>query len=71
MKKSGNNKSKWRIIRTIVLLPVISLIWMIGWTLYCVGDQRVSQSAQNENIETFQTGASERKELKEVRQVLA
>jgi hypothetical protein len=71
MKKSGNNKSKWRIIRTIVLLPVISLIWMIGWTLYRVGDQRVSQSAQNENIETFQTGASERKELKEVRQVLA
>jgi len=71
MKKSGNNKPKWRIIRTIVLLPVISLIWMIGWTLYCVGDQRVSQSAQNENIDTFQTRASERKELKEVRQVLA
>ena len=61
----------WRIVRTIVLLPIVSLIWMIGWTLYCVGNQRVSQSAQNKNIDTFQIPASERKELKEVRQVLA
>jgi hypothetical protein len=70
MKNSSNNKPVWRIVRTIVLLPVISLIWMIGWTLFYLGDQRVNQSAQNETKNFFQTGASERKDLNEVRQVL-
>jgi len=71
MKNSTNNKSVWRIIRIIVLLPVISLIWMIGWTLYWIGDQRVRHSAQNESIKVFQTCVSERKDINEVGQVLA
>ena len=62
----------WHIVRTIVLLPIVSLIWMIGWTLYCVGDQRVNQNAQKENTDTFKTRASERKNLNEAtKQIVA
>jgi len=61
----------WRIVRTIVLLPIVSLIWMIGWTLYCVGDQRVTQSAQKENTDAFKTRASERKNLNEATKQIA
>jgi Tfp pilus assembly protein PilO len=71
MKNSISNKSVWRKLRIIVLLPVVSFIWMIGWTLYWVGDHRVRQNAQKENMHVFQTCVSERKDFNEVKQFLA
>jgi Tfp pilus assembly protein PilO len=71
MKNSISNKSVWRKLRIIVLLPVVSLIWMIGWTLYWIGDQRVRQNAQKENMNVFQTGVSERKDFNEIRELMA
>lgn len=33
MKKSDTKPSKYHIVSVIIILPLISIIWMIGWTI--------------------------------------
>jgi Tfp pilus assembly protein PilO len=45
MKTSDNNKQVWRKVRVLSLLPIIIFVWMIGWALYWIGDQKLSSGA--------------------------
>lgn len=58
-------------VRTIALLPLASFIWLIGWTLYCIGDQRMNQSTQKENTDVFKTRDSKKKLNEASRQIVA
>lgn len=39
MKKS-HNKGRWRLVLTVVLLPLIIPFWIFGWVLYFMGSQK-------------------------------
>jgi len=44
MKIQNNSKSKHRLF-SIIILPIITLFWMIGWILSWVGSQKILSSA--------------------------
>lgn len=51
----------WHTVRTIALLPLASFIWLIGWTLYCIGDQRMNQSVPKRKTQTLSKQETRRK----------
>ena len=54
MKDSNDNKPVWRRVIIMSLLPLTIFIWMTGWTLYWIGDQRMSsRTAQKETMNSF------------------
>lgn len=55
MNDSNDNGHLWHQVRTIILLPLTIFIWMIGWTLYWIGDQRMSsRTAKKKTITSFE-----------------
>lgn len=54
MQKSvkAQRKSLLRKIVTIVFLPIIIIIWMTGWTLTQIGDQRDPSNINQEPLRT-------------------
>ena len=74
MKDSNDNKPGWRRVMIMALLPLTIFIWMTGWTLYWIGDQRISsKTAQNEAMNSFNQRDYERKNVNEAssQQILA
>ena len=50
MKDSNDNGHVIRRVRVIVFLPLTIFLFMTGWILYCIGDQRTSsRTAQKED----------------------
>ncbi|MQY62621.1 hypothetical protein GH146_04995 [archaeon] len=59
--------SVWRRIMIMALLPLTIFLWMTGWTLYWIGDQRrSSRTTKKEAGNVFNKRDCERKNLKEV-----
>jgi len=74
MNDSKGNEHVWHQVRIIVLLPLTIFLWMIGWTLYWIGDQRMSsRTAKKKTIQISKKGTFERETLKEdsPKQILA
>ncbi|MFA5365066.1 MAG: hypothetical protein WC325_07810 [Candidatus Bathyarchaeia archaeon] len=46
IKSKGRN---WRRIRVLVVLPVAFVLWMVGWTLYCLGEPTQSERGSAEH----------------------
>jgi len=66
MNDSKGNEHVWHQVRIIVLLPLTIFLWMIGWTLYWIGDQRMSsRTAKKKTIQISKKGTFERETLKE------
>jgi len=66
MNDSKGNGHVWHQVRIIVLLPLTIFLWMIGWTLYWIGDQRMSsRTAKKKTIQISKKGTFERETLKE------
>lgn len=66
MNDSNGNGHVWHQVRISVLLPLTIFLWMIGWTLYWIGDQRMSsRTAQKKTITSFEKEDYERETLKE------
>ena len=63
----------WRRVKVIAFLPLAIFIWMIGWTLYSLGDQTaLPRNAKKETMTAFNEEDFERSTAREesARQVL-
>jgi len=66
MNDSKGNGHVWHQVRIIVLLPLTIFLWMVGWTLYWIGDQRMSsRTAKKKTITSFEKEDYERNNMKE------
>ena len=52
--KNSYNKGLGRRLISVVILPIITLVWMIGWILYYVGSQKTLQIDISEQQLIFQ-----------------
>jgi len=50
MNDSNGNEHVWHQVRIIVLLPLTIFLWMTGWTLYWIGDQRILSRTAKKKI---------------------
>jgi len=51
MKGSNSKGHVWHQVRTIAFLPLTIFLWLIGWTLYCLGDQRtLARTSRKETV---------------------
>ena len=53
MNKSKGKKHRLRLVKIIVLLPITIFVWMVGWILYVIGDQRRSTEKSHQKIITL------------------
>jgi hypothetical protein len=66
MKDSNDNKPVWRRVIIMALLPLTIFLWMTGWTLYWIGDQRMSsRTTKKEAGNVFNKRDCERKNVNE------
>ncbi|HUU86299.1 MAG TPA: hypothetical protein VMX17_00930 [Candidatus Glassbacteria bacterium] len=49
MKKS-HNKGLSLLIISVVTSPILIIIWMIGWILYCIGSQKLPITKRKEQV---------------------
>ena len=49
MKKS-HNKGLSLLIISVVISPLLFIIWMIGWILYCVSSEKLSIKKRKEQL---------------------
>jgi hypothetical protein len=66
MKDSNGNGHVMHRVKVIVLLPLTIFLWMTGWTLYWIGDQKTSsRTAEKKTITSFKERDCERKNVKD------
>ena len=72
MKKSESKPSKYHTISVIIILPLISIVWMIGWTLHYIGSPKTMQKTSMKRQLKLQTkNQQENYELNTESQILA
>jgi hypothetical protein len=49
MKKS-QNKGLSLLIISVVISPLLFIIWMIGWILYCIGSEKLPITKRKEQL---------------------
>lgn len=49
MKKS-HNKGLSLLIISVVISPILFIIWMIGWMLYCISSEKLPITKRNEQL---------------------
>jgi hypothetical protein len=49
MKKS-HNKGLSLLIISVVISPLLFIIWMIGWILYCIGSEKLPITKRKEQV---------------------
>jgi hypothetical protein len=51
MNGSNGKGHVWRQVRIIAFLPLTIFLWLIGWALYCLGDQRtLARTSRTETV---------------------
>ena len=63
-----HRNSLLRKIVTIVLLPIIIIIWMTGWTLTQIGDQGEPTKISQKTLQTYPGLKTHQKESKTTRE---
>jgi len=72
MKDSNDNGHVMRRVKIIVFLPLTIFLFMTGWILYCIGDQRTSSTtAQKEARNIFEKRVCEEKLEASPQQIVA
>ena len=49
MKKS-HNKGLSLLIISVVISPLLIIIWMIGWIIYCIGSQKLTITKRKKQL---------------------
>lgn len=53
MNNSKANRNTLHKVKIVILLPLTIFLWMVGWTLYCIGEQRMtSGTAQHKKVKS-------------------
>jgi hypothetical protein len=66
MNSSNGKGHLWHQVKIIALLPVTIPLWLVGWALYCVGDNRtLPDTAEKKNITAFEKEERERNNAEE------
>ena len=48
--KKTHNKGLSLLIISVVISPLLFIIWMIGWILYCIGSEKLPITKRKEQL---------------------
>ena len=70
MKKS-QNKGLSLLIISVVISPLLFIIWMIGWILYCIGSEKLPITKRKEQLTLQKITLQENREQEVEPKILA